>query len=114
MKKLKSVKHYLKNIVLDPMPYFLNTQSYMYFEVTQKGRRETYVSGRILCWKNKNVIGYTCFSATLLGHFEEHIQLGVWKVWHWVKHNVFQVEFNWFLFEALAIHDIICDATENK
>ena len=79
----------------------------MYFEVTQRGRRETYVSQHILCLKNKNVVGYTGFSATPLGHLEVRIQLGAWKVWHWIKHNVFQVEFNWFVFEAFAIHGII-------
>ena len=48
----------------------------MYFEVTQRGRRETYVSQHILCLKNKNVVGYTGFSATPLGHLEVRIQLG--------------------------------------
>ena len=42
--KYKPVKLYLKDIVLDPMPNFSSTQLYAYFQMTQRGCRETGVS----------------------------------------------------------------------
>lgn len=54
----KPVKLYLKDIVLDPMPTFATTgsQCYVYFEVTQRGRKDTYVSKHYLSRKgDRNV-----------------------------------------------------------
>ena len=64
--KYKPVKLYLKDIVLDPMPNFSNAQSYVYFEVTQRGRRETYVSRHILCRKNERTVSLSVNPPLLL------------------------------------------------
>lgn len=48
----KPVKLYLRDIVLDPAPNFSTGQSYIYFEVTQRGRKEPYVSKHFLFHKN--------------------------------------------------------------
>jgi len=64
--KYKPVKLYLKDIVLDPMPNFSNGQSYVYFEVTQRGRRETYVSRHFLCRKSERTVSLSVNPPLLL------------------------------------------------
>jgi len=64
--KYKPVKLYLKDIVLDPMPNFSNGQSYVYFEVTQRGRREPYVSRHFLCRKNDRTVSLSVNPPLLL------------------------------------------------
>ena len=64
--KYKPVKLYLKDIVLDPMPNFSNGQSYVYFEVTQRGRRETYVSRHFLCRKSERTVSLSVKPPLLL------------------------------------------------
>ena len=55
----------------------------------------------------QKMAGNISLSPATLCHFKIHIGLAVGKIRHRIKHYVLQVEFNWFVLEALAIHSIV-------
>lgn len=61
----KPVKLYLRDIVLDPAPNFTG-QTNVFVEVTQRGRREPYISKHVACRKNDRSVSISINPPLLL------------------------------------------------
>jgi len=115
----KPVKLYLRDIVLDPAPNFTG-QTNVFVEVTQRGRREPYISKHVACRKNDRSVSISINPPLLLSEdvkFEFSskpkfdIKLSRDKLFHfWLNTFFVDMELEGGLAHDLTGHTpIVCD-----